>query len=259
MKKSVKPNPAKNVDEYLDSLPEMVRATLGKLRKTIKAIAPKAEELISYRIPCYKLNGMLVGFAAFPNHCSFIIMSPRLMGSFKDELKEYDYSGATIRFPHNKPLPVALVKKLVMARIKENEERLVTKNSVPAKTGKSKKPSDEERVNAYMSKLKPPLKDEIEAVRKIIKNANPKLNERIKWNAPSYYYIQDILTFGPYKQGKILLVFHHPAVVKIKSKLLEGDYNNRRLVYFKNKSEAEEHKKELSGIINEIVKMIDNK
>jgi len=146
-----------------------------------------------------------------------------------------------------------------MAIIKENEERLVAKKSAAAKTVKSKKPSDEEQVNAYMSKLKPPLKNEIEAVRKIIKNANPKLSERIKWNAPSYYYIQDILTFGPYKTGKILLVFHHPAVVKIKSKLLEGDYKNRRLVYFKNKAEAEEHKKEFSGIINKIVEMIDNK
>ena len=64
---------------------------------------------------------------------------------------------------------------------------------------------------------------EIDAVRKIIKNASPQLNERIKWNAPSYYYKEDIVTFGPYKLDKILLVFHHPVVVKIKSKLLEGE------------------------------------
>jgi len=117
---------------------------------------------------------------------------------------------------------------------------------------------DEEQVNAYMSNLKPEVKSEIEAVRKIIKNASPKLNERIKWNAPSYYYLQDILTFGPYKKEKILLVFHHPYVVKIKSPLLEGDYKDRRLVYFKNKTEAGKNKKELSRIINEIIKMIDN-
>jgi len=117
---------------------------------------------------------------------------------------------------------------------------------------------DEEQVNAYMSNLKPEVKSEIEAVRKIIKNASPKLNERIKWNAPSYYYLQDILTFGPYKKEKILLVFHHPYVVKIKSPLLEGDYKDRRLIYFKNKTEAEKNKKELSRIINEIIKMIDN-
>jgi len=117
---------------------------------------------------------------------------------------------------------------------------------------------DEEQVNAYMSNLKPEVKSEIEAVRKIIKNVSPKLNERIKWNAPSYYYLQDILAFGPYKKEKILLVFHHPYVVKIKSPLLEGDYKDRRLVYFKNKTEAGKNKKELSRIINEIIKMIDN-
>ena len=118
--------------------------------------------------------------------------------------------------------------------------------------------SDQEQVNAYMSSLKPEVKSEIEAVRRIIKNASPKLNERIKWNAPSYYYLQDILTFGPYKTEMILLVFHHPSVVKIKSTLLEGDYKDRRLVYFKNKTEAGKNKKELSRIINEIIKMIDN-
>ena len=118
--------------------------------------------------------------------------------------------------------------------------------------------SDQEQVNAYMSNLKPEVKSEIEAVRKIIKNASPKLNERIKWNAPSYYYLRDILTFGPFKTEKILLVFHHPFVVKIKSTLLEGDYKDRRLIYFKNKADAESKKKELTKIINEILKMIDN-
>ncbi len=115
---------------------------------------------------------------------------------------------------------------------------------------------DEEQVNAYMSNLKPEVKSEIEAVRKIIKNASLKLNERIKWNAPSYYHLQDILTFGPYKTEKILLVFHHPYVVKIKSTLLEGDYKDRRLIYFKNKADAESKKKELTRIINEILKMM---
>ena len=145
--------------------------------------------------------------------------------------------------------------------IKENDERVIFKknNNAPIKTVKSKKPSDEEQVKAYMIKLTPPVKDEIDAIRKIIKNASPKLSERIKWNAPSYYYIQDILTFGPYKPYRILLVFHHPAVVKIKSKLLEGDYKDRRLVYFKNKTEAEINKKELARIINEIINIIDSK
>ena len=94
-------------------------------------------------------------------------------------------------------------------------------------------------------------------VRKIVKESDPKLNERIKWNAPSYYYKEDIVTFGPYKTHKLLLVFHHPAVVSIKSSLLQGDYKDRRLVYFKDASEAKKNKKKLARIINEIVKQID--
>ena len=94
-------------------------------------------------------------------------------------------------------------------------------------------------------------------MRKIIKAANGKLSERIKWNAPSYYYKDDIVTFGPYKTHKLLLVFHHPAVVKITSALLEGDYKDRRLVHFKDRADAEKNKNELSRIINEIIKQID--
>ena len=108
-----------------------------------------------------------------------------------------------------------------------------------------------------MDKLDANAKDEINAVRKIIKAANPKLKERIKWNAPSYYYNEDILTFGPYRTHKLLLVFHHPAVVKIKSQLLEGDYKNRRLIHFKDKADAEKNKAALTNIINEIIKQID--
>lgn len=121
------------------------------------------------------------------------------------------------------------------------------------------KPADEEQVSAYISKLDNNVKAEIEAVREIVRSASPKLCERIKWNAPSYYYKEDIVTFGPYKTHKLLLVFHHPAVVKVNSALLQGDYKDRRLVYFKNKAEAGKNKKELVRIINEIIKSIDNK
>ena len=145
--------------------------------------------------------------------------------------------------------------------MKENEESVTAKKRGKSiiKPVNSKKPSDEEQVNAWLNKLDPKVKVEIDAVRKIIKNAGLKLTERIKWNAPSYYYKEDIVTFGPCKESKILLVFHHPSVVKVKSELLEGDYKDRRLIYFKTKAEAEKNKNELLRIINEIVKSIDNK
>jgi uncharacterized protein YdhG (YjbR/CyaY superfamily) len=125
-KKSV---PAKNVDEYLSAVPPNVRAVLEKLRKTIKAAAPKAEEVISYQIPAYKFHGPLVFFAAFKNHCSFFVASKALMKSLREDLKPYDVSGVTIHFSVEKPLPAALVKKIVKARIKENELRFEKKPS----------------------------------------------------------------------------------------------------------------------------------
>lgn len=111
---------AKDVDEYLDQVPEPGRSTLQKLRKTIKAAAPKATEGISYRIPVYKHLGMLVGFAAFKNHCSFFPMSYAVMKAHRKELQKYDLEKGTIRFPLNKPLPAQLVRSMVKARIAEN-------------------------------------------------------------------------------------------------------------------------------------------
>ncbi len=110
----------KAVEAYLATVPEDARATLIKLRKTIRAAAPNATEGISYHIPTFKYKGSLVAFAAFPTHCSFYVMSPAVMEAHKDELKSYDTAKGTIRFPVNKPLPASLVKKLVKARIEEN-------------------------------------------------------------------------------------------------------------------------------------------
>ncbi|MET0466008.1 MAG: DUF1801 domain-containing protein [Chitinophagaceae bacterium] len=112
---------AKTVDAYLASQPADVQATLSKVRKAIRAAAPKAEEKISYHMPLYKHHLHLVGFCAFTNHCSFFPMSHAVMKMFAEELKDYDTSGATIRFPVGKPLPATLIKKIVAARIMENE------------------------------------------------------------------------------------------------------------------------------------------
>jgi uncharacterized protein YdhG (YjbR/CyaY superfamily) len=117
--------PASDVDKYLARVPPAARATLDKLRQTIKAAAPDAIEVISYGMPIFKYQGMLVGFAAFTNHCSFFVMGTDTMKAHEDELKRFDTSKSTVRFPMNKPLPKALVKKLVKARIAENEARTI--------------------------------------------------------------------------------------------------------------------------------------
>jgi uncharacterized protein YdhG (YjbR/CyaY superfamily) len=123
MKKDHQQKQAKNVDEYLAAVPDEVRPVLEKLRKTIRSAAPKAEEVISYQIPMFKYHGPLVFFAAFRNHCSFYVVSKPIMDVFTSELKPWDTSGTTIHFSAKNPLPASLVKKIVKARIEENEAR----------------------------------------------------------------------------------------------------------------------------------------
>lgn len=110
----------KTVDDYLAALSDDKRAALQKLRKTIRAAAPHAEECISYQLPAFRLKGMLVAFGATANHCAFYAMSSSTLAAHKEELKGYDTSKGTIRFQPDTPLPAALVRKLVRARIAEN-------------------------------------------------------------------------------------------------------------------------------------------
>ncbi len=111
------------IDAYLAALSDEKRAALEKLRETILAAAPEAEECVSYGIPAFRLHGMLVGFGATAKHCSFYLMSSSIVEAHAEELRSYDSSKGTIRFPADQPLPVALVRKLVKARIAENLSR----------------------------------------------------------------------------------------------------------------------------------------
>jgi len=114
----------KNVDEYLAAVPEPARSTLNRIRAVIRSAVPaEATEAITYRIPTFKYKGPLVAFAAFSNHCSFFPMGSSAIEAFKDELKGYRTSKGTIQFPLDKPLPAALVKKIVKARITQNEQK----------------------------------------------------------------------------------------------------------------------------------------
>ena len=111
----------KTIDEYLAALSDDQRAALEKLRKTIRAAAPKAEECINYGLAAFRLDGKnLLGFGATAKHCAFYLMSGSTVETHQDELADYDTSKGTIRFPADKPLPAALVRKLVKARIAEN-------------------------------------------------------------------------------------------------------------------------------------------
>jgi uncharacterized protein YdhG (YjbR/CyaY superfamily) len=111
-------------DEYLSAVPEPQRAALEKLRKQIKQAAPEAEEVITYQMPGFRAHGRpLVSYAAFQDHCSFFPMGTAVLEGFQDELKPYLSGASTLQFTPEKPLPVALVKKVVKARLEENAAR----------------------------------------------------------------------------------------------------------------------------------------
>ena len=113
----------KSVDEYLASVPELARNMLNKMRTTIRsAVPPEAAETISYGIPAFKHKGMLVWFAAFSNHCS-LFPGSSVIEAFKNELKGFSTSKGTVHFPTGKPLPTALVKRLVKARVAQKEHK----------------------------------------------------------------------------------------------------------------------------------------
>ena len=116
-------SPPKNIDEYLARVPEPARSTLDKMRAAIRsALPPEATETISYGIPAFKHKQVLVWFAAFSRHCS-LFPTASVIEAFKKDLKGFTLSKGTIQFPTDKPLPAALVKKLVKARVEQIESK----------------------------------------------------------------------------------------------------------------------------------------
>ncbi len=112
-----------SVDEYLASVPEPARSTLRRLRAAIRSAAPaQATETISYRMPAFRYQGILVWYAAFSDHCS-LFPTAAVIAKFKDELSNFRVSKGTIQFPKDKPLPAALVRKLVKERIAQLERK----------------------------------------------------------------------------------------------------------------------------------------
>ncbi len=167
-------------------------------------------------------------------------MGPKALGILKKALEEN-----------------GLAFKSGKAKTKVPNSKAAKPKAVNSKTAKAK-PTDAELVEAFMEKLKHPLKEEIEAVRKIIKGNNKNISERIKWNAPSYHtFGQDFVTFNPRALQHVHLVFHHPYIVDIKSELLGGDYKDRRMMYFKDMNAVKAGKKELQRIIGEMVKKLE--
>ena len=117
----------KNVDEYIHNFPIKIQGKLKEMRTTIKQLAPKAEELISYGMPAYKLYGRpLVYFAGYKNHIGFYA-TPTGHSAFAKELLKYKKGKGSVQFPIDEPLPLKLISKIVNFRMKENLSKLNAK------------------------------------------------------------------------------------------------------------------------------------
>jgi uncharacterized protein YdhG (YjbR/CyaY superfamily) len=131
MKKGKSSPAPKNTDEYLAAVPEPARSTLNKIRVAIRSVVPpEATEAISYGMPAFKYKGTLIWFAAFSSHCS-LFPTASVIEAFKKELKGFSTSKGTIQFPTDKPLPTALVQKLVKARVAQVERKKPRKDRKP--------------------------------------------------------------------------------------------------------------------------------
>jgi uncharacterized protein YdhG (YjbR/CyaY superfamily) len=121
--KKPKSGAPESVDEYLAGVPEPARSTLKKMRAAIRSALPSdATETISYRIPAFKRRNILVWLGAFSDHCS-LFPTASIIAEFKDELKGFSTSKGTVHFPTDKPLPTALIKKIVKARVEQDQSK----------------------------------------------------------------------------------------------------------------------------------------
>ena len=113
-----------------------------------------------------------------------------------------------------------------------------------------------EQVDEFMDTLDHPFKAEVQMVREIIKNVNKDITEQIKWNAPSFSYNgESLVTFNLWEKERIHLVFHNPMISKVKSKLLEGDYEHRRMAYFEDKQDIDAKKATLEKVLKDLIKL----
>ena len=115
-----------NVDEYLALFPQEIRQRMESVRQAIREAAPQAAEVISYSMPGYKWHRLLVWFAGYQGHVGFYPGASGIM-AFKEELTEYKHAKGSVQFPHNKPLPLDLIKRMVKFRVEEQEKRMQIK------------------------------------------------------------------------------------------------------------------------------------
>ena len=111
-------------------------------------------------------------------------------------------------------------------------------------------------MDEFMEKLDHPFKADVEMIREFIKKVNKDIAEQIKWNAPSFSYKgETLVTFNLWEKNRIHLVFHNPMISKVKNKLLEGDYDHRRMAYFADQSDIQAKRKDLEKVLKDLIKL----
>jgi uncharacterized protein YdhG (YjbR/CyaY superfamily) len=255
-------------DECLASARPDQRAVLEKLRKVIRGLVPEAEEGVSYGLAAFRINGKpLAALSAAANHCSYFPMSGKIVESLKKELQNYETSKGTIRFPANQPLPAALVRKLVRARLAEIGKTAEPKHKTMPPNGKrhQRQPGTSTRmdpaVTEFLAELDHPLKKEIERIRQVILDVSPTISEGIKWNAPSFRTSEYFATFNLRSRDRVQLIFHYGAKVKDNSTaaraisdpagLIRWLSTNRALVTLRDRARLNSDAKALAAIVKE--------
>jgi uncharacterized protein YdhG (YjbR/CyaY superfamily) len=127
MKNSIEKSQIKTINDYLSDLPEATILALENVRELIRTLAPHAEECISYKIPTFKYHGTLVAFAAFKNHCSFFTCDGSTVEQFKSDLKGFSLAKSGIHFTPEKPIPDALLTRIILKRMQDNEVKFLAK------------------------------------------------------------------------------------------------------------------------------------
>jgi uncharacterized protein YdhG (YjbR/CyaY superfamily) len=254
--------PSKTFDDALANATPAQKAALDTLRSQIAKLVPDAVEGVNYGIAVFQVGGMsLVGLAAAKTHCSFVMMTGHTVDQFKDDIKGFDSSKSLIRFTPEKPLPVALVKKIVKARLAE-----VTGAAAKAKPTKSKEKESrtDPAVTAYLDALKHPLKPELEALRQLILSVSPSVHEGIKWNSPSFRTTEWFATVNVHGKNRLRLILHTGAKVKTATKdgfaipdpkgLLQWLAPDRAMVAFGRADDFDSKAKALKAVLKAWVK-----
>jgi uncharacterized protein YdhG (YjbR/CyaY superfamily) len=122
--------PAESVEKYVRDFPTEVKKRLLTLRSMVLELAPEATEKISYRMPAYFLNGRLLYFAAHKNHIGFYPMASGIL-FMEDKLQGYVHATGSVQFPHDQPLPLKLIRQIIVFRVKENRTKGVKKKKAP--------------------------------------------------------------------------------------------------------------------------------